>query len=345
MTLQYSDIDDAVLLTQEIFINKGSFLDLQTDLQDHVAVRELWKGKKKVFEGGNDWVWHAQIDHNHSYKAVGMYETDTSSMVDTMIEGKVSPRHVNAHYIYDLKHPDFQRGATKIVDFVQTKYNEMMVSFYEGLETDLWTCPSSTDAKALHGLPYWITKGTAGQEGWYGVDPSGYSAGRGNILTASYDRWSNYFADYTAIADEDLVRKLRVAAYKTQFRSPLSHAQPDLGAMSNGIYCNCNTITLLEEALTKNNMNLGTDLAFGAGRATFKGTPLTYVPKLDADTQDPLYFIDWKWLVLGVLAGWENQLSAPYMVPGKHLVRRVDLDATMELVCTNLRRQAVFAKV
>jgi len=33
------------------------------------------------------------------------------------------------------------------------------------------------------------------------------------------------------------------------------------------------------------------------------------------------------------------------MVPGKSKVRRVDLDASLELICTNLRRQAVFAKV
>src|SRR4030042_1950223 len=186
-TLQYSDIDDAVLLTQENLVKRGAFLDLQTDLQDHVAVRELWKSKKKVFEGGNDWQFQCQTDHNHSYKAVGLYETDSSILTDTLAEGYMQPRHVNAHYIYDQREKDFQRGATKIVDLVYSRYVAMMVSFYEGLEADLWGSPSATDDKSIHGISFWVQKGTAGQEGFYGLDPSGYEAiGRAHLLSSTY---------------------------------------------------------------------------------------------------------------------------------------------------------------
>jgi hypothetical protein len=165
------------------------------------------------------------------------------------------------------------------------------------------------------------------------------------LLTSTYPRWANYFADYTALSKEDLLRKMRTGSYSISFRSPISHAQPDLAKMSNGIYVNRNTIVLAEELLEQQNMNLGTDLNSMGGRAVFKGTPLTYVPTLDADASDPVYMLDWQWLACGVLAGWENNLSAPYMVPGKSKVRRVDLDASLELICTNLRRQACFAKV
>jgi len=80
------------------------------------------------------------------------------------------------------------------------------------------------------------------------------------------------------------------------------------------------------------------------GRAVFKGTPLTYVPKLDDDSTDPVYMIDWNWMAVGVVDGWEQNLSKPMVVPSKHTVRRVDLDASLNMVCTNLRRQAVFSK-
>ena len=73
MTIQYANIDDAVLLTQEQLVQRGSFLDLQTDLTDHVAVREMWKGRKKTFTGGNDWEFQAQVDHNHSARTVGLF--------------------------------------------------------------------------------------------------------------------------------------------------------------------------------------------------------------------------------------------------------------------------------
>ncbi|KKK67907.1 hypothetical protein LCGC14_2949370, partial [marine sediment metagenome] len=70
--LQFSDIDDAVISTQANFVKKGAFTDLQTDLQRHVLVRELWKGRyKNAFVGGDPWEFEAQVDHNYSAKAVG----------------------------------------------------------------------------------------------------------------------------------------------------------------------------------------------------------------------------------------------------------------------------------
>jgi len=327
-------------------VKKGAFLDLQTDLSDHVAVREIWKGRQKKFDGGNDWQFQAQIDHNHSARPVGLFETDGSALTDTLIEGYMQPRHVNASYIYDQREKSFQQGGKAIVDLVYSRYVAMMVSFYEYLEEALWGSPSVTDEKTIHGISFWVQKCAAGEEGFKGVDPVGYEAiGRAHIRTSLQARWANWAADYAAITKEDLVRKMRRGVRKTNFRSPISHAEPDLAAMKNGIYTNDSVIGLCEEILETQNMNLGNDLDSKGGRTMFKGTPLTYVPKLDSDATDPVYMLDWKWLAVGVLSGWENQLSAPYMVPGKSKVRRVDLDATLELVCTNLRRQAVFSKV
>ena len=343
MGLAFSEIDDAVLLTQNKLVKRGAFVDLQTDLTDYVAVREMWKGKSKKFAGGEAWEFEAQMDHNHSARAVGLYETDGSSENDTMKEGKVEVRHINAHYIYDQRLPAFQRGGTQIVDLVRTKYVGMMVSLYEKLEEFLWSKPTdSTDNKTPYGIAYWIVKNAT--EGFNGGNPSGFSDGRAGISTDDYARWANWTANYSSVTKEDLVRKMRRAHRKTQFRSPVSHANPDMGGMSNGIYVNDDVIGLLEEELETQNMNLGNDLASKDGRTMFKSTPITYAPKLDDDSTDPVYMIDWKKMGVGVLEGWENQLSAPYMVPGKHNVRRVDLDASLNMICTDLRRQAVISK-
>jgi len=343
MGLAYSEIDDAVLLTQNKLVKRGAFVDMQTDLTDHIAVREMWKGRSKQFEGGAEWEFEIQMDHNHSARTVGLYETDGSSENDTMKDGKVDVRHVNAHYIYDQRLPAFQRGGTQIVNLIKTKYTGMMVSFYELLEELLWSKPTdSSDDKSPFGIAYWIVKDAT--EGFYGADPTGFSDGRAGISTTDYPRWANWTANYASITKEDLVRKMRRAHRKTQFRSPVSHATPDLGAMKNGIYTNDTVIGLLEELLETQNMNLGNDIASKDGRTVFKSTPITYAPKLDDDSTDPLYMLDWKWLAVGVLAGWENNLSAPYMVPGKHLVRRVDLDASLNMICTDLRHQAVLSK-
>jgi len=343
MSLAYSEIDDAVLLTQNNFIKKGAFVDMQTDLTNHVAVREMWQNRQKSFAGGENWEFEVQMDHNHSARTVGLYENDSSSLADTMVKGEVPVRHVNAHYIYDQREKAFQRGGTQIVDLVRTRYVGMMVSLYELMEDILWSKPTdSTDVKTPFGVAYWIVKNAT--EGFYGGNPSGFTAGRGGISTGTYSRYANWTAQYSNITKEDLIRKMRRAHRKTQFRSPVSHSNPDLSGMSNGIYTNDDVIGLMEEILEAQNMNLGNELASKDGRVVFKSTPITYAPKLDTDSTDPVYMLDWKWLAIGVMAGWENNLSSPYMVPGKHLVRRVDLDASLNMVCTDPRKQTVISK-
>jgi hypothetical protein len=344
MSLQFSDIDDAVLLTQQNLIKRGAFVDMQTDLTDHVAVREMWKSKQKKFSGGNPWEFECQVDHNHSARAVELYETDGSSINDTMIKGTVEPRHVNAHYLYDQREPAFQRGGVSIVDLIQTRYVAMQVSLFEYLESVLWGKPSdSSDHKTPFGVKYWVVQNAS--EGFNGADPVGFALGRANIQTATQPRWANYTASYSLVSSEDLVRKMRRMHRKIQFRSVVSHAQPEMGPMKNGIYTDDTTIGLMEELIEAQDMSLGTDLASRDGRVVFKSSPLVYAPKLDDDGNGPVYMLDWNWMAIGVLEGWENQLTAPYMVPGKHLVRRVDLDATLQMVCTNLRRQGVMYKV
>jgi len=341
--LAFTDIDDAVLITQENLVKRGAFTDLQTDLQDHVAVRELWKNRVKKFAGGDYWDWFAQVDHNYSARAVGLWETDGSSITDTMRRGRVEVRFVNAHYLYELREPEFQRGGHEIVDLVKTRYVAMMVSFFEKVEGYLWSKPAtSSDTKTPYGVEYWVIKNST--EGFNAENPSGFSAGRGGIdSTATGNaRWANWSDDYEEVEKEDLIRKMRKGHRQTKFRSPVSHATPDLGNMRNGIYTNDTVIGLMEEVLEQQNMNLGNDLASKDGRVMFKSTPITYVPYLDNDTENPVYLLDWKVMAVGVMDGWENRLTKPYMVSNKHAVRRVDLDVSMQMICTDLRKQAVF---
>lgn len=340
MSLQISDIDDAVQLTLNNFIQKGSFVDMQTDLTDHVAAREMWKDRKNVFEGGIEWEFQVQMDHNHSARAVGLFEQDSSALNDTMTNGTVPCRHVNAHFEYDQREKDFQRGATKIVDLIQTRMQAMYVSFYDFLEEKLWTKPTdSTDTRNIFGIPYWIVKNSS--VGLTGGNPSGFSAGAAGIDSSTYPRWKNFSGAYTAVTAADLLGKMRQAHLETMFRSPMSHNNPTFST-KNGIYVNSDTYRELEALFDTRNMNLGSDL--GGKKVTFKGTPITYAPYLDNDSSDPVYMIDWKYMAVGCLAGWENNLTSPYMVPGKHTVRRVDMDASLNTICVDRRRQTVLYK-
>jgi len=340
MVLQYADYADAALLTQQLLIKRGAFVDLQSDLQDHVAVRELWGRRKKKFAGGDPWEFEIQTDHNHSTRAVGLYETDGSSLTDTMAKGTVNQRHINSHYEYDLREKDFQRGGAEIVNLIKTKYVAMMVSFFDWLEPVLWDEPAD-DNKTPFGVDYWVTRSAS--TGFNGGNPTNFSSGKAGISFSDQPRWANWTARYVSVTQEDLIRKMREASAKTKFRSPVSHSQPTLGSASNGVYMNYETLGLIEEGLRDQNMNLGNDIASKDGASTFKGTPLTYVPQLDNDAQSPVFMLDWKWMAIGVMPGWENKLSKPYRVADKHNVQRVDHDVSLNMVCTNLRRQAVIS--
>lgn len=344
MTTQFQDIADLVLATHSSMIKRGAFTDLQTDLTEHVAVNEMWKNKSRKFPSGDEYEFFLQIDHNHTAKQVGLFETDTSIVSDSLISGKVPQRHTNAHYLFDLREKAMQGGdAAKMVDVVESRYMGMMSSFYEHLEEQCWGTPaSSADNETIMGISFWLQR--AATEGFNGVDPTGFAEGRAGISSATYPRWANNTGQYVEISKADLLTKMRNAQRKTAFRSPLSHANPTISDMGNGIYTNIDVINTLEELLEAQNMNLGNDLASKMGMTTFKSTPVQYVPYLDADTGDPVYMIDWKYMGMVTLEGWENNQTAPYKVANMHNVMRVDLDATMNMVCTDLRRQTVLYK-
>ena len=343
MSLDPHQIDDLVKLTHEKLIKKWAYLDLQTDITDFVAIRELLGKHKKTFDGGLDWEFDVSTDHNHSARFTGLYDNDGGSINDTFVKGKVSPRFVDANYIYDVREAVFQRGGTAIVDYLKAKYLSMRLSYLELLEEALWGKPADlTDDKTPYGIAFWITKGLT--TGFTGLDPVGFPTGRAGISSTNVPRWANWSDTYSEVSKGDLLAKMRKAVRKTNFRSPISHSQPDIGRNGNGIYVGDDVIGTFEELLEAQNMNLGNDLAPKDGRALFKGTPVTHAPRLDDDSSDPIYLIDWKWMALGMMSGWAEKVSPPKEVAGKHNVRRVFLDSGVNLACTNLRRQAVLYK-
>ena len=53
--------------------------------------------------------------------------------------------------------------------------------------------------------------------------------------------------------------------------------------------------------------------------------------------------IDWTSVGFGIIPGWFDKTSKPVEVPNMHTVRRVFVDTGWNMVCTNLRKNAVFS--
>ncbi len=341
MSLAPSQIADFVLLTHNKLVARNAFEDLQTDLQNYAGVDWLWKKKKTPFEGGHQWEFDCQMDHNHTAKATGLFEKDSSNIRDTMAKGVAPVRFMNAHYMIERREPIMQRGEVQRVNYVKTKIEAMYSSFYEKLESFIWGKPTtSSDVKTPWGIPYWVVKNAS--EGFHGGNPSGFSGGAGGLAVADYPRWSNYTGTYAATTAKDLIRTMRKAKLLTKFKSPLNHKTPMLST-GNGIFVNAETFLEMEELFDTRNMNLGAEL--DGTKVTFNSNQIIHCAKLDDDTQNPVYMLDFKKLSLGCLAGWEKEITVTEGAGDCHTAIRTDLDASLNVVCTNRRNQTVLYKV
>jgi hypothetical protein len=358
-------IDDLVAASQEKWIAKNKATNLLSDLTRYVAAAELFAKHKKTFEGGLDWCFNVMIGSdntgNGTAKFVKLFEEDALNRVDVLVKGKVSPCFLQAGYYYDLREPQLNNGTdVQLVRFVWEQMELMYQSFYDKVENAFWSCPTyAADLSVIPaGIQYWIQRQSNVNAALHangafdggnpslpasGADATATACPRAGISTATYARWANWCAQYAAVTKGDLIKKMRFAVRDTDFKSPLHISEPKLGT-GRAIYCNKATISEMEDILEAQNMNLGNDLASKDGKTIFKGNPVEYVPYLNADTEDPIYMIDWSTLCLGILAGWDKKVSAPEKVSGQHNTRRVFMDASMNFVCTNLRNQAVLSK-
>jgi len=360
-----STIDDFVKATMELMIAKGKFTNLLSDLNDYVAVRELMGKRKKLYEG-EEWTFNVAIgsdnNGNGTAKFTKLFDTDTSARVDVMRKGTVVPKFVTASYSYDVREKVLNSGsAVQRIDFVKEQMTLMYQSFYQLMEDTFWGMRAhAADDVTPDGIKFWVTRQSNmdaatsghGNGAFDGKDPSMATSAavetpttvaRAGLSSTTYSRWANWAAQYAAVTPADLVKKMRIASRKINFKSPLNVAEPRLGS-GRGIYTTTDVVVAMEEILEAQNMNLGNDLASKDGKTLFKGNPVYNVPALDSDAQAPVYMLDWSTLGMGVLSGWDKHISAPKEDADRHNVRNVFLDASLAFICTNLRNQAVIAK-
>ena len=173
-----------------------------------------------------------------------------------------------------------------------------------------------------------------------GLNSSGGAAG---IKVADVERWKNWSATYTNVTKTDLVRKWRKAATFTKFMQAVP--SPSYGSGDNyGYYTNYNVIGPLEEALEAQNDNLGNNIASKDGMLTFRRVPVTWVPHLEGDSNDPVFGINWSLFKTGVLRGeFLNETRLP-IAPNQHTVSQTHVDLTSNWVCYDRRRQFIISK-
>lgn len=338
--LQAAQIADLVTSTLRD-LGKMKFTDITSTLQRKIAMSRLMKKSKVTFGSGYEYQWNIMYAFSDSARFVGLGAPDNVNIPDVMTTGSAPWRHVTASWAVIRQVVTMNQNPARIVDYVTEQRLACLIGMAEKFEDRFWRVPAANDTVNPYGVPYWIVKSNTA--GFNGGAPTGYTL-VGNVNPSIIDQWKNYTDQYAAVSKDDLIRKWRKAATFCEFEPSIDGMPLYTNEDSPGYYTNYNVIGQLEEALEAQNDNLGNDVASMDGRVLFRRNPVVWVPKLEADTTDPVYGINWADFKTAVLSGeWMNETRLP-VTPGQHTVASNFVDCSMNWFTRNRRRQFVIAK-
>lgn len=234
-------------------------------------------------------------------------------------------------------------GKSRIVSTIKARRAAALLGLVEELENKAWDAPpSSTDKKNPWGIQYWVVSNAT--TGFNGGAPSGHTTVGGVSLTDS-PNFKNYTAQYVTITKTDLIAKLRTAHRKVKFISPIQMPEyADSAKDRYRCYVNEDVMSGLEDVGEGQNENLGRDIASMDGQMVFRGHPIVYVPKLDAESTDPFYLIDHMTFYPCVLKGDFLRESEARQHPNQRRVYQSFVDLTYNYLCLNRRANARIQK-
>lgn len=335
------NMPDAVIATMNK-LNKGKWIGEMVDLQEHIGFNVMCRDRREQAKSGRGVTVRYVMDHNHSAQHVGLFGTMEFERDDAMVEGTIPWCYTDGNMVYDEREPDMNAGPEEVVNLVSMENARMMTSIIELSEEDVWGIPASEDDNDTpFGVSYWVTKHAS--LGYYGGDPSGFTSGRAGVSSSTYSRHKNFTGAYTSVDDTEntgLTYMMDMAAAKTKWVPPAP--EPGMGrkGFSRGIYCNWATQQKLGLFAKDNNDALGWDVA--TRTPIFKGIPIKYVPYFDSDSTNPVYMLDHNHIYARFLKNWWMKRINVQRLPKQPHCFAVIVSMVWNIVCDDVRRQAVF---
>lgn len=271
---------------------------------------------------------------------VGLYDQDSILIEPLLSKLEIGWVHLTNHYGFERRELLYNSGESRIVNMVSARRGACQLGLVALIEDAIWTLRDSSDSLSPNGIPYYIVKNATA--GFYGGNPTGFSTCVG-IDASTQTKFRNYTGTYTNVTKDDLIRAMRKARRLTEFVSPenLKDFREDVGQKFR-IYVNEATIDAFEMLGEAQNDNLGRDLNSMDGRIVFGGNPIVYIPKLDADTSNPVYMINHDTFYPIALRGdWFKETEPVQLTPVQHNVYGVYMDLTYNMLCVDRRRNAV----
>ena len=340
MSLTLAQYADLVASTLEEY-GPPTFQQIAQDLHRYEVMSKWLKKDKVVFDSGRGISRRLMLSYQNVARHVGIYEADNTYLNDVMQTLTAPWVHANTFWLFDRIEDAVNSGKAMLNSVIKPKEAQAMLALASTLETKAWSCPGASETTLPYGIPYWVVKNAS--TGFNGGAPSGHSTVGGITPTAN---WKNYTAQYTSIAKDDLIAKMRTAYRNLQWESPLD--QDDKGYRKQmqaemRLYTTGAVIDAMVLLAEDQNDQLGRDLASLDGRTLFRGHPLVWVEQLDSDSTDPVYMIDHSSFFPICLKRNYLVRTGPQKKANHHNVLEVFIDLSYNYVCVDRRRQAVIA--
>jgi hypothetical protein len=339
MPLTDADIADMITTTLHD-LGRGRFHQIAQELVEYIVLpRILRKGNVRIQRSGIGIKETLMTKSGGAARWVGLNEEDAVTYNDVLDGLTVVWCRLTDNMSWERRMLLENRGEARINNVIKPQRVAMMLRVADALEEGFFGAPDASDTKKPWGLKYWIVKNAT--TGFNGGLPSGFTTVGGVSLTDS-PTFKNYTFQYTDVSKADLIKKLRTAHRKTNWRSPYktSEMMSEFGNRRQ-IYLNETTISNIEDVGEGQNENLGRDIASMDDRIVFKRHPLIYVPYLDDDTTNPLYMTDTDTIKPIVLKGDYLRETDAQRSPKQHNTFEVHVDLSINFVCTNRRANAV----
>ena len=317
------------------------FTQIAQNLVDYPAFNKLIRPGKVTQQTGRGVQWNVMVNQGGSFRNVGFGGPDQVTMPEVMVQATADWRGSTANYAFLEQELDMNQGEARIVDERRVREVTCLIDIAEGIESNWFGPPvASTDEVTPWGLKTWLVKNAT--EGFNGGAPSGFTTI--GLNPSTYSNWKNYTFQYTNLTEDDGIDKWLRANRLTNFKAPVGVEHPSFDkGREKEIYVNESTISTYEKYIKANNENLGFDAAKYQGATAFNRMPLLYAPKLDADTTNPIYGVDWSFVDTIVLKGWwlRKKIVAPW--PFQHNLIVTFKDCVYQHVFRNRRTSYVGA--
>jgi hypothetical protein len=315
-------------------LGKPNFTEIVTPYQDHIVFRQLLKTNRIMLQSGRGIQWNVMVNPVQAAANVGFGASDQVDIEDTMTQAAADWRNTTANYAVIGQELDMNAEPSRIVDLIKERRIAAMIALAELMESNFWSVPvASNDDLTPWGINTWLQKSAT--EGFNGGMPAGYTSI--GLSTTTYPNWQNWTYQYTAVSRDDLIRHWRKAADFTNFKPPVDGIPTFNTGDQYGFYTNYAVYGPLAEALDSQNDNLGNELDKYSGGIMFRGVPVTWVPRLETDTTNTLYGINWGWFKTIILRNWWLRETHIPVYPGQHTLSAHFLDCTYQWVMRNRR--------